>query len=167
PPLAGAGGRRAEDQPVHCGARRRSGDRDDLSADLARGTMAQLATFDAPRLPSAPAHWREPRTVLLTAVLVLVATVVLAPVIVLIHTSFLMPSGPTGAERYSLAAWSALLSDSSLSRALWTTIKLTIAHQLISLPIAVFLSWLISPTDLPGRDWLEFGFWISFFLPPL
>jgi iron(III) transport system permease protein len=78
-----------------------------------------------------------------------------------------MPAAPDGAARYSLDAWSSIASNSTVLRALRNTIELTIAHQLISLPIAILVSWLISRTDLPGRDWLEFGFWISFFLPPL
>jgi iron(III) transport system permease protein len=29
------------------------------------------------------------------------------------------------------------------------------------------MAWTIARTDLPGRDWFEFAFWLSFFLPPL
>lgn len=128
--------------------------------------MAQAATLGTrPRPRLEP--WREQRTIVLTGVLALVAIVVLSPVFVLIHTSLLVPAGPSGAEAYSFSGWTAVFSDAALARAFWTTVKLTLAHQLISLPIAIFLSWLISRTDLPGRDWFEFGFWISFFLPPL
>ncbi len=29
------------------------------------------------------------------------------------------------------------------------------------------LAWLLARTDLPGRHWLEFGFWIAVLLPTL
>jgi iron(III) transport system permease protein len=31
----------------------------------------------------------------------------------------------------------------------------------------VFVAWFLARTDMPGRDVLEFFFWIAFFLPPL
>jgi iron(III) transport system permease protein len=35
------------------------------------------------------------------------------------------------------------------------------------MPIAVMSAWLLARTDLPFGRWIEFGFWIAFFLPPL
>ena len=40
-------------------------------------------------------------------------------------------------------------------------------RQLLSLPLAVLIAWLLARTDLPGRRWIEFAFWAAFFLPPL
>ncbi len=40
-------------------------------------------------------------------------------------------------------------------------------RQLLSLPFAVLIAWLLARTDLPGRSWIEFAFWAAFFLPPL
>jgi len=42
----------------------------------------------------------------------------------------------------------------------------TFVRQLISLPLAVLVAWLLARTDLPGRAWIEFAFWAAFFLPP-
>jgi iron(III) transport system permease protein len=51
--------------------------------------------------------------------------------------------------------------------AIWNTITLTATRQAISFAIGIVLAWVIARTDLPGRAWLEFGFWIAFFLPAL
>jgi iron(III) transport system permease protein len=44
---------------------------------------------------------------------------------------------------------------------------LTMARQAIAFLIGLPIAWIIARTNLPGRNWLEFGFWISFFLPVL
>jgi iron(III) transport system permease protein len=44
---------------------------------------------------------------------------------------------------------------------------LVLARQVIALPLAVLMAWTIARTDLPGRNWFEFAFWLSFFLPAL
>jgi iron(III) transport system permease protein len=49
----------------------------------------------------------------------------------------------------------------------WNTIALAGTYIGISMPIAVAIAWLLGRTDLPGSRWLEFGFWLSFFIPPL
>ncbi len=54
-----------------------------------------------------------------------------------------------------------------LVEALWNTLKVAIGSQVISLPIAVAISWILARTDIPFRGALEFGFWILFFLPSL
>jgi iron(III) transport system permease protein len=47
------------------------------------------------------------------------------------------------------------------------TIKLLVAINIISFPVAVIVSWVLARTDIPWRNGLEFMFWISFFLPSL
>ena len=42
---------------------------------------------------------------------------------------------------------------------------MTFVRQLLSLPLAVLIAWLLARTDLPGRSWIEFAFWAAFFLP--
>ena len=55
----------------------------------------------------------------------------------------------------------------SARRAILNTLSLTAARQLISFTIGIVVAWLLARTDLPGRYWLEFGFWIAFFMPAL
>ena len=91
---------------------------------------------------------------------------VLYPVLTMLVNSLL--AGPIGGERHwSLEGWTTALSDTSMLRAVWNTFKLVIANELISLPTAVILAWLIGRTDLPFRNTFEFIFWIAFFLPSL
>jgi len=40
-------------------------------------------------------------------------------------------------------------------------------RRLQSAPIAIFIAWLLARTDLPGRRWLEFSFWMAFLIPIL
>src|SRR5262245_40607934 len=101
-------------------------------------------------------------TILLTVLTLVIAMSVLAPVVTLFQASLAAKNGT-----YSLDQWRLVLSNPTLIDAVHNTIGLTIAHQLISLPIAVAVSWLLGRTDMPGRDWLEFGFWTAFFLPSL
>ena len=55
-----------------------------------------------------------------------------------------------------------------LRAALVNTLTVTVVRQLISMPLAVLIAWLIARTNLPGRDsFIEVGFWAAFFLPSL
>jgi iron(III) transport system permease protein len=59
------------------------------------------------------------------------------------------------------------LEEPLLRTALVNTLKVTFVRQLLSLPLAVLIAWLLARTNLPGRHWLEFAFWAAFFLPAL
>jgi iron(III) transport system permease protein len=54
-----------------------------------------------------------------------------------------------------------------LRSAIVNTLTLTATRQGLALVVGVVLAWLLARTNLPGRNWLEFGFWVSFFLPTL
>jgi iron(III) transport system permease protein len=99
-------------------------------------------------------------------VLVLVASLVLLPVLLVIINSF-QTGRPGQPSAYTLDAWRAALSDPGLLAAFWNTITLTAACQVIALPVAILLAWVLARTDVPGAQWLEFLFWIAFFLPAL
>src|SRR4030095_9215668 len=71
------------------------------------------------------------------------------------------------AARDGLAGGRAALAEPALRSSLWNTLMVTLVRQLLSLPLAVFIAWLLARTDLPGRRWIEFAFWAAFFLPPL
>jgi iron(III) transport system permease protein len=47
------------------------------------------------------------------------------------------------------------------------TFTLGITRQAIALVLGCFFAWLIARTDLPMKGFLEFFFWLSFFLPAL
>ena len=91
---------------------------------------------------------------------------VLYPLVLILINSF---NTATIAELpvYGLKAWREAFSEPGIWRSLWNSVRIGIVLQVIALPLGIFLSWLISRTNVLFADAFEFGFWISFFLPPL
>jgi len=89
----------------------------------------------------------------------------LLPLLAVIQGSF--ESQIEGAQAFTLQGWQALFNEPRILTALGNTLGLTLTSQLIALPVSIGLAWLLGRTDLPGRGWLEFAFWVSFFLPAL
>lgn len=115
---------------------------------------------------AAPAPRRlELQTVLCTLVLAAVGLCVVFP-LALVALQSLQVAPPGQPARYGLDGWRAALGEPGLRTALVNTLTVTLARQLISLPLAVLVAWLLARTDLPGRRSLEFAFWAAFFLPP-
>lgn len=108
----------------------------------------------------------EFRTVLFTVVLLVTLFLVLYPVLLIIFYSFSVAE--TGADFvFGLDAWKRALSEPAMFGTIVNTIKLLVAINIISFPVAVVVSWVLARTDIPWRNGLEFMFWISFFLPSL
>ena len=95
-----------------------------------------------------------------------VLLVVLYPLTVILIASF-QEGGPARVTGYSLKAWRLALSDRGIVTAIWNTIALTVARQAIAFPVAILLAWVLARTDVPGARWLEFLFWIAYFLPTI
>ena len=108
----------------------------------------------------------EAPDVLCTAVLAAVAFTVVYPIF-LVALQSLQVAAPGEPARWGLDGWRAAFAEPGLRAALVNTLKVTVVRQLISLPLAVLIAWLIARTNLPGRDWIEIGFWAAFFLPSL
>jgi len=92
--------------------------------------------------------------------------IVLVPVTLIVANSFAV-SQPGQAVSYSVRPWTQALSSAGLLNALLNTLKLVAARQLITFPVAVLLAWVLARTDVPAGHWLEFMFWVAFFLPAL
>ncbi|MEE8518379.1 MAG: hypothetical protein V3S98_04570, partial [Dehalococcoidia bacterium] len=88
---------------------------------------------------------------------------VVYPFVLLFFSSFVVTNPPAPAE-YGLSGWRFAFTDQGMLTALWNSLVITFIRQTISFPIAIVLAWLIARTDLPASKWLEFGFWIAFFL---
>ncbi|WP_161139888.1 ABC transporter permease [Propylenella binzhouense] len=124
--------------------------------------MTDLALPHAARARLAP----EPGRILFWALVGLVGFLVLFPLVALVATSFQV--GTFGRETtFGLANWIEPFQSRRLGEALWNTLTLSITRQAISLTVAIGLAWLIARTNLPGRRWLELGFWIALFMPAL
>jgi ABC-type Fe3+ transport system, permease component len=107
----------------------------------------------------------ELQSVLCTVVLAVVALCVVFPLVLVALQSFQI-APPGQPARYGLDGWRAAFGEPGLRGALVNTFKVTLVRQLLSLPLAVLIAWLLARTDLPGRGWIEFAFWAAFFLPP-
>ncbi|MGE0651508.1 MAG: ABC transporter permease, partial [Alphaproteobacteria bacterium] len=108
----------------------------------------------------------EFRTVLFAVVLLVTLFLVLYPVLLIIFYSFSVAE--TGADFvFGLDAWKRALSEPAMFGTIVNTVKLLVAINIISFPVAVVVSWVLARTDIPWRSGLEFMFWISFFLPSL
>lgn len=105
-------------------------------------------------------------TILYLAVLGVLGFVVLYPIALLLLNS-LNIADPIEAPRYGLDGWRRALAAPGIRESLVNTFKVVLTVQGITFPLAILLAWLLARTDIPGRDWLEFGFWIGFFLPTL
>jgi iron(III) transport system permease protein len=108
----------------------------------------------------------SPLTIFGTLLLALVAFMVLYPIWRVLLQSFEVQA-PGQAVRFGLDGWASLIRESGLKTAVWNTISLSIWREAIALPAAIFLAWLLARTNMPGRNWFEFAFWLSFFMPTL
>jgi len=119
--------------------------------------------------PAPAAQWRASIStvaVLGTLALGAIALLVIYPVLILVANSFQV--GTFGqATHLGLDNWSTALSSPRVWNALQNTVTLSIARQAIGLVVGVLVAWLLARTDLPGKYWLEFGFWVAVFLPTL
>lgn len=103
---------------------------------------------------------------LFSILLALVAFVVLYPILLLIINSFQV--GIFGREMtWGLDNWRTALAEPKFRDAIFNTLSLTAVRQFISFVLGVCLAWLFARTNLPGKQYLEFGFWVAFFLPTL
>jgi iron(III) transport system permease protein len=103
---------------------------------------------------------------LCSLMLAFAAFVILYPLLLILINSFQI-SRPGQPIVYGLDGWQAAFDSPTILRSVVNTLNLTWWRQLIGLPVGLLFVWLIARTDLPGRYWLEFLFWVAFFLPTL
>jgi iron(III) transport system permease protein len=105
-------------------------------------------------------------TALMTVLIGFMGFYVLYPLALIVINSF---NTATIAEPpvYGLTAWREAFSEYGIWRSLWNSIKIGIVLQVLALPFGIFISWLLARTNILFPNALEFGFWISFFLPGL
>jgi iron(III) transport system permease protein len=95
-----------------------------------------------------------------------VAFLVLTPLVLLILNSFQI-ARPGQPIVWGLEGWVKAFTTPGIVKAITNTFTLAITRQTIALALGCFFAWLIARTDLPMKGFLEFFFWISFFLPAL
>ncbi len=108
------------------------------------------------RLPSLP----------ISILFLVVGFLVLTPLILMILNSF-QTARPGQPIVWGLDGWVKAFSTPGIIRAITNTFTLGVTRQAIALVLGCFFAWLIARTDLPMKGFLEFFFWIAFFLPAL
>lgn len=115
------------------------------------------------RLPA----WKFRMPSLPIAVLFLVVGfLVLTPLLLMILNSF-QTARPGQPILWGIDGWVKAFSTPGIIKAMTNTFTLGITRQAIALVLGCFFAWLIARTDLPMKGFLEFFFWIAFFLPAL
>jgi iron(III) transport system permease protein len=128
--------------------------------------MAKTETLTA----ATPARgWLPPLdggTALMVVLIGFMGFYVLYPLALIIVNSF---NTATIAEEpvYGLGAWREAFSEPGIWRSLWNSVKIGIVLQTLTLPLGIFISWLLARTNIAYANAMEFGFWISFFMPGL
>jgi iron(III) transport system permease protein len=123
------------------------------TAALERAWSPQSWRFRAPSLPMA-------------ILLAVVGFLVLTPLALMILNSFQI-ARPGQPIVWGLEGWVKAFSTPGILHAMANTFTLAITRQAIALALGCFFAWLIARTDLPMKGFLEFFFWLSFFLPAL
>jgi len=117
---------------------------------------------------AAQGGWRLPRPGLLFYYLLFAVTAffVLYPALQLVTSSFQV--GLLGRETtLGMSNWYDVFRHAQIVEAVWNTLSLSFVRQLISFILGVAIAWLIVRTNLPGRHWIEVGFWVALFMPAL
>ena len=94
-----------------------------------------------------------------------VGFVVIYPIASIVVKTFLLERGSETV--LSFQAWPQAFDQPGLVTSIFNTIKVVALTQLISFPLAVVIAWLLARTDIPMSGWIEFGFWVLYFLPAL
>jgi iron(III) transport system permease protein len=113
------------------------------------------------------AAWRLYLPSLPMAFLLLIAGfLVLTPLFLMILNSFQI-ARPGEPIVWGLEGWVKAFTTPGIVNAITNTFSLAITRQAIALLVGSFFAWLIARTDIPMKGFLEFFFWLSFFLPAL
>ncbi len=115
--------------------------------------LPRLRSFHMPSLPMA-------------GLLLVVGFLVLTPLALMILNSFQL-ARPGQPILWGLDGWVKAFTTPGIVKAMTNTFTLAITRQAIALVLGCFFAWLIARTDIPMKGFLEFFFWLSFFLPAL
>ena len=130
-------------------------------------TVRALAGSQAPVRAGARAPWRlSALTLGCLLVLAVVALLVVYPVLILFFNSFQVGQFGT-VTHFGFDNWTTALRSPKVLDTLKNTLTLSAARQSIGIVVGVLVAWVLARTDLPGRNLLEFGFWVAVFLPTL
>jgi iron(III) transport system permease protein len=120
---------------------------------LEKWSLPMLRSFRMPSLPMA-------------GLFLVVGFLVLTPLALMILNSFQV-ARPGQPIVWGMDGWVKAFTTPGIVQAMTNTFSLAITRQAIALVLGCFFAWLIARTDIPMKGFLEFFFWLSFFLPAL
>jgi iron(III) transport system permease protein len=126
-------------------------------------TMDRAVTFT--QAPAAPWRLQLPSLPMMI-LLAVVGFLVLTPLCLMILNSF-QTARPGEAIVWGFEGWVKAFTTPGIVSAMTNTFSLAMTRQAIALLIGAFFAWLVARTDIPMKGFLEFLFWLSFFLPAL
>ena len=127
-------------------------------------TLNGAVTFEKLSLPMFR-NFRMP-SLMMASLLLVVGFLVLTPLVLMILNSF-QTARPGQPILWGLDGWVKAFATPGIVKAMTNTFTLAITRQSIALVLGCFFAWLIARTDIPMKGFLEFFFWLSFFLPAL
>src|ERR671918_918477 len=126
--------------------------------------MQQPAAFEKPSFVFS-GSWHIP-SLPMALLLLVVGFLVLTPLGLMIFNSF-QTARPGEPIVYGVDGWIKAFTTPGILKAMSNTFSLALVRQAIALFIGAFFAWLIARSDIPMKGFLEFLFWLSFFLPAL
>jgi iron(III) transport system permease protein len=127
-------------------------------------TLNGAVTFEKLSLPIFR-NFRMP-SLMMAGLLLVVGFLVLTPLVLMILNSF-QTARPGQPILWGVDGWVKAFTTPGIVKAMTNTFTLAITRQSIALVLGCFFAWLIARTDIPMKGFLEFFFWLSFFLPAL
>lgn len=100
-------------------------------------------------------------TLATSALLLAIGFLVLYPLAMLFYGGF------KTATESGLSNYFAILANIGTLKTLWTTVWLAAVRAAMSTALAVFLAWVVTRTNTPGKNIIEFLAWMAFFIPVL
>lgn len=106
------------------------------------------------------------RPLFYSLMLAAVVLLVLYPLGLLLVNSFVVAE-PGGARAPGFGNWALAWSQPGMVQALFNTFKVVLVSESIVFPLGILVTWLMTRTDLPGKELLDLLVWVAFFLPTL
>ena len=107
-----------------------------------------------------------PSTFIMAAVLIVLGFYLVYPVLLIVIYTFNNAFEVfVGTPEWGLDNWRSALTQPGILTALWNSFRVWGMTVVISLPVAVVISWLLARTTIPFSHGLEFMFWVSYMMP--
>ena len=105
-------------------------------------------------------------TFVVSAIILTLGFYLIYPVILIVGLSF--NTGVhffVGERTWGFDNWQIAFSEPRIFAALWNTLWLFVVSQAVSFPLSITVAWLLARTKLPGSNFLELMYWVSYVTP--